>query len=47
MDALGGVACHFERQLRHVLATEGLRAGRIVETPDEGLLNYHIWNRSE
>ena len=47
VSALGGVACHFERQLRHVLATEGLRAGRIVETPDEGLLNYHIWNRSE
>ena len=44
---IGGVACHFERQLRHVLATEGMRAGRIVETPDEGLLNYHIWNRSE
>ena len=40
VSALGGVACHFERQLRHVLATEGLRAGRIVETPDEGLLNY-------
>lgn len=47
VSALGGVACHFERQLRHVLATEGMRAGRIVETPDEGLLNYHIWNRSE
>ena len=47
VSALGGVACHFERQLRHVLATEGLRAGRIVETPNEGLLNYHIWNRSE
>ena len=47
VSALGGVACHFERQLRHVLANEGMRAGRIVETPDEGLLNYHIWNRSE
>ena len=45
--ALGGVACHFERQLRETLEAEGLHAGGIVESPDEGLLNYHIWNRSE
>lgn len=45
VSALGGVAFHFERQLRRVLEEEGWRAGRIVESPDEGLSNYHIWKK--
>lgn len=47
VSALGGVARHFERQLRETLEESGFRVGRIVENPDEGLLHYHIWNRSE
>ena len=47
VSALGGVAFHFEKQLREVLTECGYRAGRIADTPDEGLLHYHIWNRSK
>jgi len=45
VSALGGVAFHFERQLRCVLEAEGRRVGRIAESPDEGLSNYHIWKK--
>lgn len=47
VSALGGVACHFEPLLRDVLAEYGYRAGVIAQTPNEGLIQYHIWNRSK
>ena len=47
VSALGGVAFHFEEPLREVLAEYGYRTGKITETPDEGLIQYHLWNRSK
>lgn len=47
VSALGGVACHFGRQLREVLEENGFRVGQIVANPDEGLLQYHTWKRSK
>jgi len=37
----GGIAAHFEPLLREALAAEGCRIGTIVESPAEGLLEYH------
>lgn len=45
VTALGGVAFHFERQLRRVLEAEGWRTGAIIANPDEGLMNYHLWKK--
>lgn len=38
---VGGIAAHFEEVLREVLAAEGYRVEKIVESPAEGLLEYH------
>lgn len=38
---VGGVAAHFEALLREALAAEGYRIETIVESPAEGLLEYH------
>ncbi len=37
----GSIAVAFEPQLRAVLAEEGMRPGRIITSPMEGLVEYH------
>lgn len=38
---VGGVAFHFAEVVREVVAKQGYKMGAIVESPAEGLLNYH------
>ena len=39
---VGGVAAHFEAQLRTALHKEGYTLGKIMESPAAGLLSYHL-----
>lgn len=38
---VGGIAAHFEEPLREALDAEGYRVATIVESPAQGLINYH------
>lgn len=39
---VGSVAYHFQTVLRHVCDREGLRVGRIIKRPIDGLAEYHV-----
>lgn len=38
---VGSIAYHFQSQLRRVAEAQGLRIGRIMQSPMEGLIHYH------
>lgn len=39
---VGSIAFHFQEQLERVVAEQGLRMGRIMQSPMEGLIRYHL-----
>lgn len=40
---VGSIAYHFQAQLHRVAEAQGLRIGRIMQSPMEGLIQYHIF----
>ena len=40
---VGSIAYHFQSQLRRVAEAQGLRIGRIMQSPMEGLIQYHTF----
>ncbi|HXU25995.1 MAG TPA: BadF/BadG/BcrA/BcrD ATPase family protein [Bacteroidia bacterium] len=42
INFVGSVAFHFQKQLHEVMSERGLQEGIILQSPMEGLVNYHI-----
>jgi N-acetylglucosamine kinase-like BadF-type ATPase len=44
INFVGSVALHFKEQLYQVMQERGLKQGIILQSPMEGLINYHLQN---
>ncbi len=42
IHAVGSMAFHYESQLRAAAALEGVRIGKILKSPMQGLIDYHL-----